>query len=236
MLAEVAVGSDEGGGVADVVVGCGTAASGEVDGSDEVFGGVGGEGDGSHAAGRDADGEDACGVDLGKLAAEVDCDAKVFGGFACGAFVVGIGTVPVVEVVGFAAGGSVAASHDDKDYKAATGEPTSLRKEQPRGDVIAWLDFAGGTVGDNDEGMLAGEIGIDQKRAESVRRCFSPRDAGFRLVHLQCERHRLQSKEQNSERKKKWVSPHRIKLTQSFGRRWLLLQRSSWCCCALSCI
>ena len=51
MLAEVAVGSDEGWSVADVVVGCGTATSSEVDSDDEVFGGVGGEGNGSHAAG-----------------------------------------------------------------------------------------------------------------------------------------------------------------------------------------
>ena len=79
-------------------------------------------------------------------------------------------------------------------------------------------------MGDDDQGMLAGEVGIDQKRAESVRRCLSPRDAGFRFVHLECVRHRLQKEEQNGERKKKWTLPHQIKLTQSFGCRWFLLR------------
>jgi hypothetical protein len=130
--------------------------------------GVGGEGDGGHAAGRDADGEDTRGIDLGKFAAVVDGCAEVVGRLAGGAFVVGVGTMAIVEIVGLAARRAVAAAHDDEYDEAAAGEPAGLRKERPRGDVFSRLNLARCAVRDDDQGMFAWEIGVDEERAESV--------------------------------------------------------------------
>ena len=69
-------------------------------------------------------------------------------------------------------------------------------------------------MGDDNQGMFAGEIGVDQKRAESVGGCLSPGDARLSLVHLQGVRDWPQKKEQDTQREKAQLLPHGIKLTQ----------------------
>ena len=54
-------------------------------------------------------------------------------------------------------------------------------------------------MGDDDESMFAGKVGIDEERGETVRRRLSPGDMREFFVHLHCLCGRRQKEEQKNE-------------------------------------
>ena len=120
----------------------------------------------------------------------------------------------IVEIVGFTTRRAVATAHDDEYDEASTGKPAGLREERPWGDVISRLNLARCAVGDDDQGMFTGEIGVDQKRTESIGGRLSPGDARLSLVHLQCERNWPHEEERDAQYEEATVLSHGIKLSQ----------------------
>ena len=54
-------------------------------------------------------------------------------------------------------------------------------------------------MGDDDERMFAGKVGIDEKCTQTVRAGLSPWDADEFFVHLYCSCRRRQQKEEKNE-------------------------------------
>ena len=125
--------------------------------------GLRGEGDRGQATGGNADSDGALGIDVGEGAAEVEGDAKILGGVLGGCLVVGGGAVSGVTAILFAAGVSIAAAHDDEGNPSAAGEPLGLGEKRPGGDFGMLLRLARRAMGDDDQRLFAGHVGVDEQ-------------------------------------------------------------------------
>ena len=97
------------------------------------------------------------------MASIIDGDAEIFGGVFAGSLIIGTRAMSTMAEVGFAAGGTVAAADYDEGEPASAREPKGLRKLLPRSYLRMFFYFARGTVGDDNEGMFAGEIGVNEE-------------------------------------------------------------------------
>ena len=81
----------------------------------------------------------------------------------------------------FAAGVPVAAAHDDDDNPAAAGEPLGLRDKGPGRDFGMLLRLARGAMGDDNERMFAGKVGVDEQGIEAGGSGLHPGDEQLAL-------------------------------------------------------
>src|SRR5580704_2405551 len=131
MLAEAVVGMNQITGIAYIVIGFGASSSSKVDSSHQTGRGFRRKGDGGKASGGNTHGHNVSGVYLGQGARVVDGNAQVLGGVFAGGLVIGLGTPATFARLRLAAGGSVAAAHDDERDPSPAGKPESLRKLLP---------------------------------------------------------------------------------------------------------